>query len=159
MQYRRDQTQGGTYFFTVVMLRRWPWFNDARYVANLRQAFTDEIKRRPFKIDAIVVMPDHIHAIWTLPEGDSDYSTRWQHIKREFTKMVPDEERPAVRGSRADKKEQAIWQRRFWEHRIRDEVDFATHVQYIHYNPVKHGYVERPEDWPYSSIHRPHRTP
>ncbi|MBY0455156.1 MAG: transposase, partial [Burkholderiaceae bacterium] len=69
MQYRRDQTQGGTYFFTVAMLRRWPWFNDARYVANLRQAFTDGIKRRPFKIDAIVVMPDHIHAIWTLPEG------------------------------------------------------------------------------------------
>lgn len=159
MQYRRDQTQGGTYFFTVVMFRRWPWFNDAWYVANLRQAFTDEINRRPFKIDAIVVMPDHIHAIWTLPGGDSDYPTRWQHIKRAFTKMVPDEERPAVRGSRADKKEQAIWQRRFWEHRIRDEVDFATHVQYIHYNPVKHGYVERPEDWPYSSIHRQHRTP
>ena len=158
MQYRRDNTSGGTYFFTVVMFRRWPWFNDARYVAHLRQAFADEKARRPFEINAIVVMPDHLHTIWTLPEGDSDYSTRWRNIKRGFTAKVPAEERPAVRGSRADKQEQAIWQRRFWEHRIRDERDFANHVQYIHHNPVKHGYVERPEDWPYSSIHRYNAT-
>ena len=154
MQYRRDATPGGTYFFTVAMFRRWPWFSDARYVAHLRQAFADEKARRPFAINAIVVMPDHLHTLWTLPEGDSDYSTRWRNIKRGFTVRVPAQERPAVWGSRADKQEQAIWQRRFWEHRIRDEADFANHVQYIHHNPVKHGYVERPEDWPYSSIHR-----
>ncbi len=99
-------------------------------------------------------VPDRLHTIWTLPEGDSDYSTRWRNIKRGFTAKVPSEERPAVWGSRTDKQEQAIWQRRFWEHRIRDERDFANHVQYIHYNPVKHGYVQQPEDWPYSSIHR-----
>ena len=157
MRYRRDQTLGGSYFFTVVTFERWPWFGDTRYVACLRQAVADEKKRRPFQIDAMVVMPDHLHAIWTLPEGDGDYSTRWQNIKRGFTAQIPADARPAVPHSRARKHEQAIWQRRFWEHRIRDEADFANHVQYIHHNPVKHGYAQQPEDWPFSSIH--HRRP
>lgn len=149
----------GRIFFTVVMFRRWPWFNDVRYVAHLRQAFAEEKARRPFQINAIVVMPDHLHTMWTLPEDDSDYSTRWRNIKRGFTTKVPAEERPAVWGSRADKQEQAIGQRRFWEHRIRNEADFANLVQTIHDYPVKHGYVERPEDWPYSSIHHPAPPP
>ena len=99
-------------------------------------------------------MPDHIHAIWTLPPGDADYSMRWRNIKRAFTATIPPEQRPYVFNSRRHKKEQAIWQWRFWEHRVRDERDFAHHIDYIHYNPVKHGYVARPIDWIYSSIHR-----
>jgi putative transposase len=120
----------------------------------LRTAFRGEIARRPFYIDDIVIMPEHIHAIWTLPPDDADYSIRWRNIKRSFTATIPPEQRPAVFASRQHKHEQAIWQRRFWEHRIRDERVFNQHIDYIHYNPVKHGAVTRPVDWPYSSIRR-----
>jgi len=154
VKYRRDYTAGATYFFTLATQGRTPWFGSAERVANLRSAFRAERKRRPFEIDAIVILPDHLHAIWTLPAGDSDYSIRWRNIKRAFTDTVLPEQRPAVPASRAHKGEQAIWQRRFWEHRIRDETDFARHVDYIHYNPVKHGHVTRPADWPHGSIHR-----
>ena len=154
MQYRRDYTAGATYFFTVLTYRRVPLFSQAEAVAALRTAIREEKARRPFSIDAIVIMPDHIHAIWTLPPEDSDYSMRWRNIKRAFTATIPTANRPAVFASRQRKQEQAIWQRRFWEHRIRDECDFEQHVNYIHYNPVKHGYVSKAADWPYSSIHR-----
>jgi len=120
----------------------------------LRTAFAAEMARRPFHIDAIVVMPNHIHAVWTLPQGDADYSIRWRNIKSAFTQQIETEKRPAVSARRRHKKEQAIWQPRFWEHRIRDEMDYGRHIDYTHYNPVKHGYVQRPVDWPYSSIHR-----
>lgn len=110
--------------------------------------------RRPFVVDAITIMPDHLHAIWSLPEGDADYPMRWRNIKRAFTARIPPAERPVVFASRQRKGEQAIWQRRFWEHRIRDDEDFGRHVDYIHYNPVRHGYVTCPVEWPYSSIHR-----
>jgi putative transposase len=154
MQYRRDYSTGATYFFTVVTFRRMPLFNHPEAVAGLRAAFCGEMARRPFYIDAIVIMPDHIHAVWTLPADDADYSIRWRNIKRAFTASIPPEQRPAVFASRQRKQEQAIWQRRFWEHRIRDQRDFNRHIDYIHYNPVKHGAVARPVDWPYSSIHR-----
>ncbi len=106
----------------------------------------------PFVIDAIVIMPDHLHTVWTLPEGDSDYPTRWGLIKGGFSRALPATER--LSKSRKQKGERGIWQRRFWEHVIRDENDYQRHVDYIHYNPVKHGFVKRPVDWRYSSIHR-----
>ena len=154
MHYRRHYSKGASYFFTVVTYGRRKIFNQSEAIVGLRSAFSSEIMRRPFYIEAIVIMPDHIHAIWTLPPEDEDYSIRWRNIKRLFTATIPPEQRPVVFGSRKNKKEQAIWQRRFWEHRIRDENDFNHHVEYIHYNPVKHGLVARPADWPYSSIHR-----
>jgi putative transposase len=151
MQYRRDYTQGASYFFTVVTFRRVGFFNTDEAVSRLRSAFKEEMARRPFVIDAIVILPDHIHSVWTLPKEDTDYSMRWRNIKRSFTAV---NERPAVFASRQHKGEQAIWQRRFWEHRICDEQDFSNHVDYIHYNPVKHGYVKHPADWAHSSIYR-----
>ncbi len=154
MQYRRDYTKGASYFFTLVTFLRNPLFDQPEKVAHLRRAFSEEMARRLFYIDAIVIMPDHIHAIWTLPFNDADYSIRWRNIKRSFTLAIPQDQRPKVFGSRQYKHEQAIWQRRFWEHRLRDEKDFNQHINYIHYNPVKHGKVSRPADWKYSSIHR-----
>jgi len=154
MQYRRDYTEGATYFFTAVTFCRKPLFSEAEAVDGLRLAFREEMARRPFTINAVVIMPDHLHAIWTLPPGDSDYSIRWRNIKRAFTAAIPLAQRPRVYGSHRDKREQTIWQRRFWEHRIRDEQDFEHHVDYIHYNPVKHGYVSSPVEWSHSSIHR-----
>jgi REP-associated tyrosine transposase len=136
-----------------VTLGRAPWLATTVAVEALREAFRAERARRPLVIDAIVIMPDHIHAVWSLPEGDVDYSIRWRNIKRAFTASIPPEQRPMVYASRRHQGEQAIWQRRFWEHRIRDDEDFARHVDYIHFNPVKHGYSTRPVDWPYSSIH------
>jgi putative transposase len=154
MQYRRDYTVGATYFFTVVMFRRLPLLKSPEAIALLREAIRAEKTRRPFHIDAIVILPDHIHAIWTLPSDDADYSIRWRNIKRSFTQHSQPINRPAVFGSRQRKGEQAVWQRRFWEHRIRNESDLNHHIDYIHYNPVKHGLVTRPVDWQYSSIHR-----
>jgi putative transposase len=103
-------------------------------------------------IDAIVILPDHLHAIWSLPEGDADFATRWRHVKAMFSRALPTRER--ISESRLRKGERRIWQRRYWEHTLRDERDFSRHVDYIHFNPVKHGLVTRVEDWPYSSFHR-----
>jgi putative transposase len=154
MQYRRNYCKGATYFFTVVTFARQPLFNCPETVAHLREAFQREKLRRPFTIDAIVIIPDHIHAVLTMPVEDANYSIRWRNIKSAVTAKIAEQNRPIVHASRERKHEQAIWQRRFWEHRIRDERDFDQHVNYIHYNPVKHGYVQRPVDWPHSSIHR-----
>jgi putative transposase len=154
MHYRRDYTEGATYFFTAVTFRRKPLFSQAEAVDGLRLAFREEMARRLSTIDAIVIMPDHLHAIWTLPLGDSDYSIRWRNIKRAFTATIPSVQRAKADASRQKKHEQTIWQRRCWEHRIRDEQDFEHHVDCIHYNPVKHGYVSRPVEWLHSSIHR-----
>jgi putative transposase len=97
-------------------------------------------------------LPDHVHAVWTLPRDDADFATRWMLIKAGFSRRLARTER--IRASRAKKGERGIWQRRYWEHLIRDEYDYYKHVDYIHYNPVKHGYTKRPADWPHSSIHR-----
>jgi putative transposase len=127
----------------------------------LRVAYGDVVAEHPLRTEAIVVMPDHLHAVWTLPEGDSDFSTRWKKIKTRFSKSVVRGGNngglaPTLRASASKraKGEVGLWQRRFWEHTIRDEADFAAHVAYCHFNPVKHGFVERAEDWPYSSVHR-----
>lgn len=154
MQYRRAFTLGGSYFFTVVTQRRRPIFAAAAAVEILREAFRAVRKTRPFEINAFVVMPDHLHCIWTLPPDDADFSTRWRLIKTWFTKHYPDTLRPIPDPARKAKQEQALWQHRYWEHLLRDENDYARHIEYIHYNPVKHGYVSAPTDWPYSSIHR-----
>jgi putative transposase len=154
MQYRRSRLPGATYFFTIVTFQRQSIFHDAIAVEVLRSAFRDVMVRMPFQIDAIVVLPEHIHCLWTLPEGDADFSTRWRLIKGNFTQNCPVEYQQVRSMARLRKGEKAVWQRRFWEHKIRDEIDFANHYDYIHFNPVRHGLVTRPQDWPYSSFHR-----
>lgn len=109
-------------------------------------------QRHPFEIVAMVVLPDHLHAVWCLPEGDADYPKRWSLIKAGFSRGLPRTE--SIRASRLGKRERGIWQRRYWEHQIRDDGDLARHVDYVHFNPVRHGYVKQAAEWPYSSIHR-----
>jgi putative transposase len=154
MQYRRAQTPGATYFFTVVTYQRQQIFQHPECIQALRQAFHTVKRDHPFSIDAIVVLPDHLHCIWTLPPDDADFSTRWRLIKSEFTRHCSKGFRRQCSAARQRKGEQAVWQRRFWEHQIQDEADFARHCDYIHYNPVSHGLVQTPKDWVYSSFHR-----
>lgn len=150
-QYVRAFVPGGTFFFTVTLLeRRRSLLID--HVDQLRDCFRKVRATRPFVIDAIVVLPEHLHCIWTLPTHDADFPTRWHLIKSAFSRGIPRGERLSSR--RQLKGERGIWQRRYWEHVIRDERDFAHHVDYIHFNPVKHGLVERALDWPHSSLHR-----
>jgi len=148
--YIRPQTSGATIFFTVNLANR---SSDllVREVDGLRDAFMRTISGRRFYIDAVVILPDHLHMVMTLPDGDSDYATRWRVIKARFSRGV---NKGRVRGSHVRRCERGVWQRRYWEHHIRDEADYHAHVEYCWKNPVKHGLVERPTDWPYSSIHR-----
>ncbi len=146
MKYRRFYQSGAIYFFTVVTEDRKPLLIDN--IERLRSAFRLCKDRYPFDIEAIVVLPDHLHTLWKLPEGDKDFSKRWMVIKRKFSSGLPC---GTVNASKAKKREKGIWQRRFWEHYIRNEEDWRRHVDYIHFNPVKHGYVSEPQDWPYSS--------
>lgn len=141
MQYRRAKVEGASYFFTVVTKNRVPLFTSYNAVETLRAAFRDVQLSRPFVIDGIVVLPDHLHCIWSLPHGDANFPTRWRLIKTWFSKHY----QPGRTG---------WWQNRYWEHLIRDERDWQQHMDYIHYNPVKHGLVTRVEDWPYSSFAR-----
>ncbi|MEX1201590.1 MAG: transposase [Methylophaga sp.] len=151
MRYRRSDVAGATYFFTVNLLdRKQTLLTD--HVDTLRRCIIRVKQRYPFTIDAMVILPDHLHAIWTLPEDDADFPMRWMLIKSAFSRALPKTDN--ISQSRRSKRERGIWQRRYWEHLIRDELDYARHVDYIHYNPVKHGYVERATDWSYSSIHR-----
>jgi putative transposase len=154
MQYRRAQIEGGTYFFTVVTFNRRKVLGETENIELLRLVVEKVKIDHPFTIDAMVVMPDHIHSVWTLPSGDRDFPMRWNLIKREFSRQCPDWYKAPLTLSRQKKGEQAVWQRRYWEHQIRDDKDFNQHVDYIHYNPVKHGYVKVPGDWPFSSFHR-----
>ena len=149
--YRRNRVSGGTYFFTANLLDR---RSDVlvTHIDALRNAVRQVRTRTPFHIDAWAVLPDHMHCIWTLPPSDTDYSGRWRALKKAFTKAVPlTEPRSAVRTNR---NERGIWQRRFWEHTIRDERDYAAHMDYVHFNPVKHGLTGYPADWPFSSFRR-----
>ena len=150
-EYRRAKVAGATYFFTVNCARR----QDNHLLVNcidlLGHTFRKIKNAHPFEIDAIVVLPDHLHCIWTLPEGDSDYKTRWALIKAGFSRGIPPGESRSR--SRVKRGERGIWQRRYWEHLIRDDRDFRHHVDYIHWNPVKHGWVSRVRDWPHSSFH------
>ena len=149
--YIRACVPGGSFFFTVAILERRRALLTS-HVDALRAAFARTMQRRPFTIEAMVVLPDHLHCIWTLPPGDTDYSSRWHAIKSTFSRAVPADERLSAR--RITKGERGIWQRRFWEHSIRDERDFAHHADYIHINPVKHGHAVRACDWPHSTFHR-----
>jgi len=121
-------------------------------IALLKEAIRGVKAEKPFDTVAMVIMPDHLHCIWTLPPDDSDYPTRWKMIKARFSHDIPKGEKRSE--SRESKDERGIWQRRFWEHTIRDEVDYQRHMDYIHFNPVKHGYVSCVQDWPYSTFHR-----
>jgi putative transposase len=149
--YRRNFLAGGTYFFTANLMDRDRWLLTDN-IGLLRAAFRYVRKRHPFKTDAMVVLPDHMHVLWTLPPGDTDFPKRWGLIKSTFSRSLPTTE--PVSASRLRKGERGIWQRRYWEHTIRDERDFSHHADYIHFNPVKHGYVGRAADWPYSSFRR-----
>ncbi len=148
--YCRHRVSGGIYFFTVNLLeRRKSLLVD--HIDALRNAIRQTRRTRPFYIDAWVILPDHMHCIWTLPCGDNDYSSRWRAIKKDFSKSIPaGEYRSAIRIKRH---ERGIWQRRFWEHTIRDESDYTRHVDYIHFNPVKHGIVKSVREWPFSTFH------
>jgi putative transposase len=149
--YRRYRLVGGTYFFTVNLADRNRTLL-VDHIDTLREAFKDVKEAHPFEIDAIVIMPEHLHTIWTLPDGDHDFSQRWRQIKSAFSREIEKDE--PISKSRLRKQERGIWQRRFWEHAIRDGEDFRRHVDYIHFNPVKHGYVQKVADWPHSSFHR-----
>ena len=150
-QYRRYRLPGGCYFFTVTLAdRRKTHLTD--HIDDLRDAIRWTRNRRPFQIEAMVVLPEHLHCIWSLPEDDADYSSRWKMIKARFSRALPCAE--ARSRSRIQQGERGIWQRRFWEHTIRDELDYERHVDYIHFNPVKHGHVAQAGEWAYSSFGR-----
>jgi REP-associated tyrosine transposase len=155
-EYRRWFVPGGTYFFTVVTQDRVPIFRNPSAVRLLGKALRLVRARHPFETNAIVVLPDHIHCVWSLPRGDTNYSGRWRWIKGAFTEQwlsgIGNETNRS--DSRLRKGERGVWQRRFWEHLLQDETDLERHVDYIHYNPVKHGYSVRPGDWPWSSFRR-----
>ena len=148
--YRRPMVEGGTYFFTVNLAERVGNRLLVDRVDVLRDVFRKVKRTHPFVIDAIVILPEHLHCIWTLPSGDTAYAKRWGLIKAGFSRAIPTTERRSV--SRVKRGERGIWQRRYWEHLIRDEQDFKHHVDYIHWNPVKHGWVNRVADWPHSSF-------
>ena len=154
-RYRRLLT-GTTYFFTVVAHRRRPIFCNPAIRSSLAQAIRFVRGTRPFVIDAWILLPDHMHCIWTLPEDDVDYSARWAAIKRYVSSGCGRRLHDVALStpSRQKHRESTIWQRRFWEHQIRDENDFERHMDYIHFNPVKHGYVQQVRDWPHSTFHR-----
>lgn len=150
VQYRRSQTPGGTYFFTV-NLRDRSSRHLVTHINHLRQAFHDVRQQRLFEIVAAVVLPEHLHMIMGLPVEDCDYPGRWRAIKSQFTRALVKDGVDVIRNSKG---EYNLWQRRYWEHQIRDENDLQRHVDYIHFNPVKHGHVKRTVDWPHSSFHR-----
>ena len=150
--YRRAFCPGGTFFFTVNLLQRRGSDLLVRHVDHLRDVVREVRHAHPFHIHGWVVLPEHLHAVIELPEGDADFSRRWRLIKSGFSKRLPaDECLSRVRRARG---ERGIWQRRFWEHLVRDEADFVAHMDYLHFNPVKHGHVSRVADWPYSTFHR-----
>ena len=151
MHYRRAYVPGGTFFFTLNLNDRSSTLLTDQ-IHLLRDSMRQVIIRHPVKILAMVILPDHLHAVWSLPPDDDDYSLRWSLIKSGFSRALPRTE--FVSSSRSRKRERGIWQRRFWEHLIRDDQDLENHVDYVHINPVKHGYVMVAADWQYSTIHR-----
>ena len=155
-RYRRDKTPGTTWFFTVVTYQRRHLLCDKVVRTALREAIRKVKVRHPFVIDAWVLLPNHMHCIWTLPEGDSNYSLRWKliksHVTRECRKYIHHSNDAS--SAKIRRRESAIWQRRFWEHRIRNEKDYSHHMDYLHYNPVKHGLCKSPSEWPHSTLHR-----
>ena len=150
-EYRRARIEGGWFFFTVTLADRSADLL-VRHIGRLRNAYATTRRRDPFETIAICVLPDHLHAIWALPADDADFSRRWSLIKHDFSCGL--RANPDRSASKRAKREKGIWQRRYWEHAIRDEADLSRHIDYIHFNPVKHRLVSRACDWPYSSFHR-----
>lgn len=148
--YRRSKIDGGVFFFTIVLADRSSCLL-IEEIERLRSAYRVARERRPFETIAVCILPDHIHAVWALPEHDKDFAVRWSLIKSGFSRGLQSEPRSQ---SKIAKREKGIWQRRYWEHAIRDESDLERHIDYVHFNPVKHGYVSRVADWPHSSFHR-----
>jgi putative transposase len=155
MGIKRDRTPGAMYFFTVVAHGRRPVLTAPWLLDALGQAVADVRQDWPFSSLAWVILPDHMHTLWRLPPGDADHSRRWGEIKRRVSRSVRAAHGFSAPASPSARKrhESGIWQRRYWDHRIRDEDDLRRHVDYIHFNPVKHGLVERAADWPHSSFH------
>jgi putative transposase len=151
--YRRARVAGATYFLTLITHRRQSLLTEVPALQSLRRAIREIRRERWFDIDAMVVLPDHLHVLITLPRGDDDYATRLSAIKRRVSQANRDRV-DAVGSAHRRRREIGFWQRRFWEHLIRDEDDFLRHADYIHFNPVKHGLVNRVRDWPYSTFHR-----
>ena len=155
MRYRRVFVPGASYFFTLVTFERRPILSDVDAVERYRRAVRKVQAARLFIVEAEVILPDHLHMLCTLPEHDADYPARLRLIKSAFTRSITAKHFHSARSaSRAAKREQAVWQRRYWEHTIRDERDFRAHLDYIHINPVKHGLVAAPRDWPHSTFHQ-----
>ncbi len=154
--YRRAYVPGGTFFFTVVTCARVPIFSDSVACKLLGVVFREAISKWPMDLNAIVLLPDHLHMICSLPAGDDEYSKRIGWIKKEFTKrwLVSGGGESTISQSKRNERRRGIWQPRFWEHTIEEDEDFDNHFDYIHWNPVKHGYVKCPKDWPHSSFHR-----
>jgi putative transposase len=150
-EYRRNRVPGGSYFFTVNLANR---RSDllVREIETLRAAIRAARLATPFHIDAWVILPDHMHCIWTLPEDDADFSRRWWDIKVRFSKALPNVK--SMRPAGLARVGRGIWQKRFWEHAIRDDRDYRAHMDYVHFNPVKHGFVAHPADWPYSTFRK-----
>ena len=155
-QYRRTLVPGGSFFFTVVAERRQRLLTEDRARLALRKAIQAVRRQRPFRIEGWVLLPDHLHAIWTLPAGDDDYATRWRLIKRDVTHQLGEASHdPALMTERRRARAQgSLWQHRYWEHWLRDEDDVRRHLDYLHFNPVKHGLVASVADWRWSSFHR-----
>ena len=152
--FRRAIVPGATYFFTVNTNQRRKMLTNAPFYSALRNALRQVNVEHPFTIDVFILLPDHLHCVWTLPPGDANYALRWNVIKRLVSQATRYLIEPPIDRSRQQRRELGLWQRRFWEHQIRDEQDFIKHVECIHWNSVKHGYVARVRDWPYSSFHR-----
>lgn len=151
MKYRRHYQKGASYFFTINLADRSSYLL-TKEIETLRYAFKTVKQKHPFHIDAIVILPDHLHMLCTMPDNDADFSKRIKLIKYYFSYHISKTE--LISNSRRKKSERGIWQRRFWEHYIRDEADYYAHIDYIHINPVKHNHVKQVKDWQYSSFHR-----
>jgi len=149
--YIRTKIEGGVFFFTVTLA---DWSSDLliRHIDRLRRVYAAVQQRYPFETIAICILPDHMHAVWSLPQGDANFPLRWNQIKRSFSRDLDSAASRSI--SKSAKREKGIWQRRYWEHAIRDDDDLMRHIDYIHFNPVKHGHVSRVCDWPHSSFHR-----
>jgi putative transposase len=150
-RYRRAKVEGGTFFFTVTLADR---SRDllVRHIECLREAYKYTVDRYPFETVAICILPDHLHVIWSLPNGDLNFPLRLGLIKSRFSRGLPSSDLRSR--SQIEKRDKGIWQRRYWEHTIRNDDDLVRHVDYIHFNPVKHGYVSQVRDWPHSTFHR-----
>ena len=151
--FRRAFVAGGTFFFTVVTKDRQPVLATPPFIDALREAIASVQNERPFDVLAGVLLPDHMHCVWRLPSNDPDYPARWSMIKRRVSQSARSA-LPRHQAAMNARREPGLWQRRYWEHQIRDEADLERHIDYIHWNPVKHGLVANVRDWPHSTFHR-----